>query len=132
MGPTEAGDIGLPQVPEPVLESGEAGEEVKESTLIPKILSALRAHGCKCIKTHGNQYSVKGNPDILGCCPGGQMFALEVKIPGGEAPFYDHIETPKQHFELLAWKQAGARVGVVRSVKDAVCVAFGNGSLKIA
>jgi Holliday junction resolvase len=93
---------------------------MKESTLIPKILAALRARGCKCIKMHGSQYAVKGTPDILGCCPGGQMFALEVKKPGGEAPFYDHVETPKQHSELMAWKQAGARVGVVRSVEEAV------------
>ena len=73
---------------------------------------------------HGSQYAVKGTPDILGCRPDGQAFALEAKAPGGEAPYYDHIETLKQHLELMAWKRAGALVGVIRSVEDAEYVVF--------
>jgi hypothetical protein len=90
----------------------------KESTLTTKILACLRHdYGAKAEKMRGSAFATKGTPDILGCCQG-RTLAIEVKRPGGEAPFYDHEPTPKQHYELTAWRDAGAVAGVIRSIKE--------------
>ena len=97
----------------------------RESTLTTTILRSLHHdYGAKAIKIHGSAYSLAGTPDIIGCLPGGRLFALEVKKPDrrDDPPFYVNVETYKQFLELRSWQQAGALVGVVRSLKDMAMV----------
>lgn len=88
-----------------------------ETDIAQAILAALNAIPCTYArKTHGSRYS-RDWPDIIGCNRGA-MFALEVKTETGST-------TPKQERELLKWKLAGARFGVVRSVEEALAIAIG-------
>lgn len=88
-----------------------------ETNIAQAILTALNAMPTTYArKTHGSRYS-RDWPDIIGCHRGA-MFALEVKTDTGTA-------TPKQERELLKWKLAGARFGVVRSVEEALAVMLG-------
>lgn len=85
-----------------------------EARIVNAILAELNAlPGCYARKTHGNRYSV-GWPDIVGVHRG-ESFALEVKVPGKDA-------TPRQAHELAKWRQAGALVGVVHDVDEALDV----------
>ena len=88
-----------------------------ESILVGKIITALRlTPGCEVTKIHGGPYTRKGEPDLLGCC-NGRFFAIEVKLPG-ETP------EPIQLHVLRLWAKAGARVGIARSVQDALDIAI--------
>ncbi len=83
-----------------------------ESKIVNAILDALNAlPQTRAKKTHGSRYSV-GWPDIVGCHRG-RMLALEVKQPGKDA-------TPRQAHELAKWRLAGALVGVVHDVDEAL------------
>ena len=93
-----------------------------ETALTTRILKSLRTHGAKVEKIRGSAFTTKGTPDILGSYRG-RALALEVKRPDpkDDPPyFYVNVETDKQHLELQAWQVAGALVGVVRSVNEAV------------
>lgn len=54
---------------------------------------------------------IVGDPDIYGCV-GGLMFHMEVKQEKG-------LVTPLQQHQLDRWKDAGAKVYVVRSLEEA-------------
>lgn len=83
-----------------------------ESAIVKAILDALNAlPQTYARKTHGNGYS-SGWPDIIGSHRG-RMLALEVKQPGKDA-------TPRQAHELAKWSLAGALVGVVHDVDEAM------------
>ena len=89
-----------------------------EKTIVNSILKALRAlPRCKALKMHGNQYTEKGTPDIIGCI-NGQAFALEVKRPGGKT-------TKIQDIRLAEWMVAGAITAVVTSVDQALAALGG-------
>jgi Holliday junction resolvase len=84
-----------------------------ETLLVAKILKALRQEGAKAIKTHPAGVEV-GTPDIIGCISG-RMFALEVKDPQGRHPL-----SAIQRHRLEEWAAAGAIVGVVESIEEAL------------
>lgn len=88
---------------------------MKESALIKAILAMVKARRqagarIKAVKIHGSQYSEAGTPDIF-ICADGRLFALEAKVGKGKT-------TPIQDRRLQEWRDAGAVVGVVRSVGD--------------
>ena len=66
-------------------------------------------------KTHPAGVEV-GTPDPLGCLPpAGRMFALEVKVPGG-----NHPVSAIQCHRLDQWAKAGAVAAVVESAREAL------------
>jgi len=83
-----------------------------ENTLQRKIQKFLKDKlpGAVVWKNHGNQYSVKGLPDIM-CMYKGKMICIEVKIDGNEA-------TELQKITLEKLERAGAIVGVAYSIED--------------
>ena len=88
---------------------------MKESALIKAILAMVKARrqagaSIKAIKHHGSQYSEAGTPDIF-ICADGRLFALEAKVGKGKT-------TRLQERRIKEWRDAGAVVGVVRSVAD--------------
>jgi len=83
-----------------------------ESTVVKTILNGLRSYGAKAIKIHVDGYVEEGTPDIFACL-NGWMFAIEVKRPDDK----EH-PTKKQQYELAAWEEAGAVVGVARGWPD--------------
>jgi Holliday junction resolvase len=89
-----------------------------EATIVRKIKKALEAEGAKVIKIHGNSNMEAGTPDLIGCwC--GRCFALEVKRDK------HHHATNLQKMRLIEWASAGARVGVVWTVEQAMEVVKG-------
>lgn len=77
------------------------------------ILDALNnIQGIIAIKIHGNEYTRTGEPDIIGSNKG-TAFALEVKV-GKNTP------TLIQIYRLYEWKQAGARVGLIHNIQEAM------------
>jgi len=88
---------------------------MNESTLIKNILTMVKARrqagaAIKAIKNWGGQYTEAGTPDIF-ICADGRLFAVEAKVGKGKT-------SPIQDRRLVEWKDAGAVVGVVRSVAD--------------
>lgn len=71
---------------------------------------------CWAFKTHGGMYGKAGIPDVIACVDG-FFLAGEFKRP---APFGTAV-TPIQQKTLDAMLQAGATVGVFRSVNDWQC-----------
>lgn len=56
----------------------------------------------KIIKIHGNRYTEKGTPDIIGClAPSGKTIVIETKIKNNKP-------TQLQCYRLEQFKQAGA------------------------
>lgn len=90
----------------------------RESSIVTSIMRELRKHRAMVIKIHGDPYMPGGTPDLIGCASG-RCFVLEVKRPG---------EKPRalQAQQLEKWRKAGAVVGVVTSVKEAVYLVFGK------
>lgn len=84
-----------------------------ETKISRAIIKALEARGCIVYKQHGTEVSGRGRPDLLGCLPGGQMFALETKTPVGSA-----TKIQLRHMRLLAG--VGAATGFPTSVEDAL------------
>ena len=72
----------------------------------------MEKYGAQCIKHHGSMYSEAGTADIL-CAlpPKGKYLAIEVKLP-------DKKPTKLQLLWLGKYKEVGAIVGVVTSIKD--------------
>jgi Holliday junction resolvase len=90
----------------------------RESSIVTSIMKELRKHGAMVIKIHGDPYMLGGTPDLIGCASG-RCFVLEVKRPG-EKPRALQVQ------QLEKWRKAGAVVGVVTSVKDAMYLVFGE------
>ena len=90
----------------------------QESSIVTSIVKELRKHGAMVIKIHGDPYMPGGTPDLIGCASG-RCFVLEVKRPG-EKPRALQVQ------QLEKWRKAGAVVGVVTSVKEAVRLVFGE------
>ena len=90
----------------------------RESSIVTSIMKELRRRGAMVIKIHGDPYMPGGTPDLIGCAFG-RCFALEVKRPG-EKPRALQVQ------QLEKWGKAGAMVGVVTSVKEAVHLVFGE------
>jgi len=85
---------------------------VLENTLQRKIQKFLKDKLPKAViwKNHGNQYSVKGLPDLM-CMYQGKMICIEVKIEGNKA-------TELQQATLKKLADAGAIVCVAYSIED--------------
>ena len=82
-----------------------------ERAIVKAILAYLNGlPGCLARKRWGGGMGVAGDPDIDACIRG-RSVQLEVKRPG-EKP------TALQTKRLEEWRQAGAVVGVVRSLAD--------------
>lgn len=94
-----------------------------ETTLLNKIQAQLNGYtGLKYIKTHGSANTSTGEPDLIGSyC--GKAFAIEVKTGSNKL-------TKIQKMRLKEWRDAGAYVGVARSVEDAIDVIHGLGPNK--
>jgi Holliday junction resolvase len=83
-----------------------------EADIQRAIRKEIERRGGKCIKIHGNEFTVAGTPDLLGGLDG-RPFAIEVKRPGGKP-------TLKQAHELAGWEAQGWAVGIAHSVQDAL------------
>ncbi len=88
----------------------------RESSIVASIMRELRKRGAMVIKIHGDPYMPGGTPDLIGCASG-RCFVLEVKRPG-QKPRALQVQ------QLEKWRKAGAVVGVVTSVKEAVYLVF--------
>ena len=85
-----------------------------ESTIVRKIKKYLEDRGAFVVKTHGNQYSTTGTPDLL-CCYKGYFIALEVKTPGKI-----HNVTKIQAHCIQRIKECGGYASIVSSEKEVV------------
>lgn len=76
-----------------------------EQTLQGRIIKWLQAHGFWCFKTVVS--SKAGIMDIVGCCPTGRFFGIEVKFGNNTASELQkyHIEEVKRRngIALVAW-----------------------------
>lgn len=70
-----------------------------EAEYVRKIVDALNDIGY-AIKTNGNNFSVKGTPDVFACVKG-QMVVIETKVDG-------NTPSDKQYLELEKWANEGA------------------------
>lgn len=77
-----------------------------EANLLRRIEKHLDALGDECwwLKVHGDQYTTKGTPDIVGSFRG-QSFGFELKAPG-EKP------TKIQLYQLARMEKSGAITAV--------------------
>lgn len=87
---------------------------MKESSLRTRIANALRKRGAKVEVKHNSRFAKTGEPDLYGCYKG-RAFVFEVKLVRGKP-------TKLQLHRLNEWHVAGAITGVVRSVKEALCL----------
>lgn len=86
-----------------------------EKHIVSRIMQALRTRpGIVVRKRHGTAMGMAGDPDLYGSIRG-RHFEIEVKRPDGSSEL-----TELQSQRLRDWEQAGAIVGVARSVEDAV------------
>lgn len=84
-----------------------------EAQLQRSIIVALKKQGAYVIKVIAAGHT--GVPDLI-CCYQGRFIAIEVKMPGKPLD-------PKQKYEMGAIEMgAGGRVGVARSVADALTI----------
>ena len=82
-------------------------------------MQALEKRGAFCFKVHGGPWMMAGLPDII-VCVDGQYVGLETKLPtGGDPSAIQQLV----HQKII---NAGGRVGVVRSVEQAVRFVFGE------
>lgn len=85
---------------------------VNESSIVARIMSALRKRGAYVVKLHGGPTQQAGLPDLLVVHEGRVAF-LEVKRPGGKP-------TPLQEHTMTQLRNHGATACVVWSVEDAL------------
>lgn len=83
---------------------------VRESRIVERIMSYLRARGAFAEKLHGGMLQTTGLPDVVACYRG-KFLAIEVKRPGGRA-------TPMQEHILREIRKAGGFAAVATSVQD--------------
>lgn len=87
-----------------------------ETRIVDAGIRALRKAGATAVKTHGDGYSRKGEPDVLGCYKG-RSFAIEAKQPGEEP-------SAIQWVRLAEWANSGALVGVATCEDDFLAIAI--------
>ena len=93
----------------------------------PAVRALSGLQGVKAIKAHGSVYMELGTPDIAAsakmecphCGARGQAFLLEGKKPGRKP-------SAIQRKRLREWNDAGAIVGIIYSVAEAVAVVQGD------
>lgn len=83
-----------------------------ETILTRKIVSALTAAGCWCIKIHGSQYQMAGIPDLM-VMRAGTVGFIEVKTPAGST-------SKVQDAVMAKIAKHGVPVCVARSPGEAV------------
>ncbi len=92
-------------------------QPVLEKSVVAGIVRRLREQpGVVVRKRHGTAMGVAGDPDLYGSI-GGRHFEIEVKRPDAAAELSE-----LQRQRLKEWEQAGAIVGVARSVEDALAI----------
>ena len=85
----------------------------RESTIVAAVMQALkRVPDLVVRKRWGSEMAAAGDPDLTGCYRG-RHFELEVKAPGGRL-------SRIQEVRLKEWHRAGAVVGVVHSLDEAL------------
>jgi hypothetical protein len=93
--------------------------KLAEGRLSAQIVAALnREPGVLARKRHISPFATAGDPDIYGIirrARAGVHFEIEVKIP-------PYKPTPLQMRRLREWEEAGALVGIVHSVDDALAL----------
>ena len=89
----------------------------RESGLSRKIMEELRLHGWFCWKQHGNEYTMKGIPDVIVCAEG-FFFGLETKNPEDRNKEDEH--TRRQAHIHQQMRDAGGIAQVVCSPEEAV------------
>lgn len=82
-----------------------------EKTIVAKIKDVAEGLGYWVAKIHGNQYQLKGLPDLL-CIKDGKAAWIEVKVPGNEP-------TRIQEHRMRELAAAGCAVTVAYSATDA-------------
>lgn len=89
--------------------------EARLQRAIQKALKEAYGSDLFIFKVHGGPLMMAGLPDLIGCYKG-RAFGLEVKTPTGGDP---SIVQAHVHDRM---RRAGARVGVPRSVDDAIAL----------
>ena len=93
-------------------------QPVLEKHVVARIMKALRQQqGIVVRKRHGTAMGVAGDPDLYGSFRG-RHFEIEVKRPDDAGS----VPTELQVQRLQEWRDAGALVGIARSVKDALAI----------
>lgn len=85
-----------------------------EARLSRKIMDALRAEGAFVFKVHGDEYTLAGLPDIIGCYRG-YFLALETKMPGKQGN-----TSARQDYVHQKIRDAQGLVAVVTSIPEAL------------
>lgn len=89
-----------------------------EKHIVANIMRALKARpGVVVRKRHGTAMGVAGDPDLYGSI-NGRHFEIEVKRPDDPRS----IPTELLAHRMQEWRDAGAMVGIARSVKDALVI----------
>jgi rubrerythrin len=89
---------------------------VLEKAVVYRIMGALRTvPGLVVRKRHGTVMGLAGDPDLYGAYRGAH-FEFEVKRPNEPASQVTKLQAER----LAEWRRAGAVVGVVRCVEDAM------------
>lgn len=83
---------------------------MNEKQITEKIVTYLRGAGFWVFKVKGGPMQMSGVPDLL-ACRGGQLYAFEVKRPGGRV-------SAIQRKRLDELEAAGAKAAVVTSVEE--------------
>ena len=83
-----------------------------ETLLTKKIVSALQAMGCMCIKFHASGFTIAGVPDLI-VMRGGETVWLEIKTPTGSCSKIQE----NRHIQM---RRYGAKIAVVRSPEEAM------------
>ena len=89
-----------------------------EKYVVARIVKALKERpGVAVRKRHGTAMGVAGDPDLYGSIRG-RHFEIEVKRPDDPGS----VPTELQAQRMQEWRNAGALVGIARSVEDALAV----------
>ena len=89
-----------------------------EKAVVARIMAALKKiPGVVVRKRHGTAMGVAGDPDLYGSIRG-RHFEIEVKRPGDPGSIPTELQTRR----IEEWRDAGAMVGIARSVEDALAI----------
>jgi len=87
-----------------------------EKAVVARIMAALKKiPGVVVRKRHGTAMGVAGDPDLYGSIRG-RHFEIEVKRPGDPGSIPTELQTRR----MQEWRDAGAMVGIARSMEDAL------------
>lgn len=81
-----------------------------EKTIVANGMAELRRQGWWCMKNHGNEFSVKGLPDVF-AIKDGRIIAIEFKQPG-------KTPTRLQEHTMRTLESFGCRCCVCTSVGE--------------